>query len=192
VRIITGKAKGIRLKTLEGDNTRPTSERVKEAVFSMLQFDIEGRSILDLYSGSGQMALEALSRGATSAVLVDKAKDAVAIIKDNVKKTGFEADCIVYQSDCTEAIKRLSGKCFDIVFIDPPYAAKLYRSTLIALIEYKLLKPTTLIVCESGESGIFDGDTELEAKFAVIKKSKYSKTDITIFKLNTEEDRDCE
>ena len=76
MRIITGSAKGIRLRTLEGDATRPTAERVKEAVFSMIQFDIEGRSVLDLFAGSGQMGLEALSRGAASATMVDKSRDA--------------------------------------------------------------------------------------------------------------------
>ena len=86
MRIITGKAKGIRLVTLEGEATRPTSERVKEAVFSMLQFDIEGRRVLDLFSGSGQLALEAVSRGAAEAVLVDKSKDAVKIINTNIEK----------------------------------------------------------------------------------------------------------
>ena len=83
MRIITGKAKGVRLKTLEGDTTRPTAERVKEAVFSMIQFDLEERSVLDLFAGSGQMALEALSRGASEATLVDKSAEAIAIIKEN-------------------------------------------------------------------------------------------------------------
>ena len=84
MRIITGKARGTRLKTLEGDTTRPTAERVKEAVFSMIQFDLEGREVLDLFAGSGQMALEALSRGASRAVLVDKSKEAIKIICKSV------------------------------------------------------------------------------------------------------------
>ena len=86
MRIITGKAKGITLKTPKGDNTRPTAERVKEAVFSMLQFDIEGRAVLDLFAGSGQMGLEALSRGAASATFVDKSKEAVNFIRKILKK----------------------------------------------------------------------------------------------------------
>ena len=86
MRIITGKAKGIRLATLEGEATRPTAERTKEAVFSMLQFDIEDRRVLDLFAGSGQMGLEALSRGAHSAVLVDHAKAAISVIKQNIEK----------------------------------------------------------------------------------------------------------
>ena len=87
MRIITGKAKGIRLKTLEGEATRPTSERAKEAVFSMIQFEIEGRTVLDLFGGSGQLALEALSRGASSAIVSDASKAAVDVIRKNAEKT---------------------------------------------------------------------------------------------------------
>ena len=84
MRIITGKARGIKLVTLEGENTRPTSERAKEAVFSMIQFDLEGREVLDLFAGSGQMGLEAVSRGAASATFVDKSRDAAAVISKNI------------------------------------------------------------------------------------------------------------
>ncbi|MBQ2240957.1 MAG: RsmD family RNA methyltransferase, partial [Clostridia bacterium] len=87
MRIITGSARGVSLMTLPGEATRPTAERTKEAVFSMIQFDIEGRKILDLFAGSGQLALEALSRGAASAVLCDKSKEAINIIKKNAEKT---------------------------------------------------------------------------------------------------------
>ena len=125
MRIITGMAKGITLKTLEGDNTRPTSERVKEAVFSMIQFDIEGRSVLDLFAGSGQMALEALSRGAASATLVDKSKEAIAIINYNSQKTKLSDKCTVIQADFLDFIKRSAGKQYDIIFLDPPYALKM-------------------------------------------------------------------
>ena len=96
MRIITGKARGIKLATLEGENTRPTSERAKEAVFSMLQFEIEGRAVLDLFAGSGQMGLEAVSRGAESAVFVDKSKDAIAIIGKNIEKTKLSDSCRVF------------------------------------------------------------------------------------------------
>lgn len=184
MRIITGRAKGIKLKTLEGDNTRPTSERVKEAVFSMIQFDIEGRSVLDLFAGSGQMALEALSRGAANATLVDRSKEAISIIRENVRKTKMSELCTVYQSDYLDFIKRNAGKQFDIVFLDPPYALKMYRPALSEMIKADMLKPTTLIICESGEDRVFEGDTALEAQFSIEKQTKYSKTYITIFKPN--------
>ena len=129
MRIITGKARGIKLVSLEGDATRPTSERVKEAVFSMIQFDIEGRSVLDLFSGSGQLALEALSRGAAHAVMIDKSRDAVKIIKTNVEKTKLAEDCEIFNCDYKEYITKNKGRQFDIVFVDPPYAQNLCART---------------------------------------------------------------
>ena len=104
MRIITGRAKGVRLDTLEGVATRPTSERVKEALFSTLQFDIQDRSVLDLFSGSGQLALEALSRGAASAVMVDRSRDAIKIIKKNIEKTKLGDACEVYNCEFKEYI----------------------------------------------------------------------------------------
>ena len=115
MRIITGKARGIRLKTLEGEATRPTAERVKEAVFSMLQFDLEGRSVLDLFSGSGQMALEALSRGADEAILVDRSKSAIRIIEKNAEKCRFTSRCQIYNFDALDYIRRNKGRKFDII-----------------------------------------------------------------------------
>ena len=187
MRIITGSAKGIRLKTLDGEITRPTAERVKEAVFSMLQFDIEGRSVLDLFAGSGQMALEALSRGAASATLIDKSADAVKIIEDNAKKCRFYDSCEIRRLDYLDYLKRNRGEKFDIVFLDPPYALHFYAPALRALLENDMLKPTSLIVCESGEDQIFDGDSGLANKFSVFKQSRYSRTFITILTPNTEE-----
>ena len=184
MRIITGKAKGVRLKTLEGDTTRPTAERVKEAVFSMIQFDLEERSVLDLFAGSGQMALEALSRGAAEATLVDKSAEAVAIIKENAAKTKLSDKCTVYRSDYLDFIRRFSGKQYDIVILDPPYALKMYAPALRALVKADMLKPTTLIICESGEEQVFDGDSELASLFSIEKQTRYSKTFITVFKPN--------
>ena len=180
MRIITGKAKGVRLVTLEGEATRPTAERVKEAVFSMLQFDIEGRRVLDLFAGSGQMALEAVSRGASAAVLVDKSKDAGKIIAKNIEKTRSGEYCRTFCMDYAEYIRRYAGERFDIVFLDPPYAAGLYAPALRALFEADMLKPTTLIVCESDSAEIFAKDNALAEKFEEIKVSRYSKTVITI------------
>lgn len=182
MRIITGKAKGTVLKTLEGDTTRPTAERVKEAVFSMIQFDIEGRRVLDLFSGSGQMALEALSRGASSATLVDRSREAISIIRQNAEKSKLIDNCTIYQADYLDFIRRNTGVQYDIIFLDPPYAQKMYRPALAAILEYGLLKPSSLIICESGEDTVFDGDIALADHFEIEKQSKYSKTYITVFK----------
>lgn len=125
MRIITGKAKGVRLATLEGDHTRPTTERVKEAVFSMLQFDIEGRKVLDMFAGSGQMGLEALSRGAVSAVFIDNTKAACDVVRKNIERTHMEAESQIYCGDFETILQQLSlgknaKKQFDLVFMDPP------------------------------------------------------------------------
>ena len=183
MRIITGRARGIKLNTLEGENTRPTSERAKEAVFSMLQFDIEGREVLDLFAGSGQMGLEAVSRGAVSATFVDKSRDAAKVIEQNIDKTKLSEFCRVFNSDVQDFIRVTRGrKKYDIVFIDPPYALRAVSPTLKALLDGEMLKPTSIIVCESEEADIFENDTVLGEKFEIIKKAKYGMANITIVK----------
>lgn len=178
MRIITGKAKGIRLATLEGENTRPTSERTKEAIFSMIQFEIEGRRVLDLFSGSGQMGLEALSRGAESAVMIDHAKAAVALIKQNTVKTKLEGASIICADSLeflrSEGRKRNEDAKYDIVFLDPPYAQKLIPKSLELLLSGRLIKRSALIVCESASNDdVFGGDTSLEARFEILKSVKH-------------------
>ena len=187
MRVITGKAKGIQLKTLQGEATRPTSDRVKEAVFSMIQFDVEERTVLDLFSGSVQLAIEAVSRGAREAVLVDKSKDAISVIRENITKTKLSSQCTVYQSDSIDFIKRIAGKQFDIVFLDPPYAGHLYCPVLRSMLENNILKSSTLIICESGDEHLFDDDKALEDNFVIEKHSKYGNTYITILKIAQKE-----
>ena len=187
MRIITGKARGVRLETLEGLNTRPTAERAKEAVFSMLAFDIEGRRVLDLFAGSGQMGLEALSRGAVSAVMVDCARAAVEIIKKNTAKTRLEGAEIV----CADSMNWLEGAAkkglsFDIVFMDPPYAEKLLPRCLEKLLRGNLLKSTSLIVCESGaQEDLFCGDEALADRFDLIKSTRYGVAYVNILKVKS-------
>ena len=184
MRIITGRARGTKLVTLEGNNTRPTSERVKEAVFSMIQFDIEGRRVLDLFAGSGQMGLEALSRGAIKATFVDNSKAAAEVIKKNVVKTHFESESEVILANAEDYLKRAKGReRFDLVFIDPPYATGVQAKMLELLLEYDLIKPTSTIVCESGEEDIFEDTPDLAERFEIIKKAKYSISYVTILNL---------
>lgn len=180
MRIITGKARGIRLNTLAGDETRPTAERVKEAIFSMIQFDLEGREVLDLFSGSGQMGLEAISRGAAHAVMIDRSSDAIKIIEGNATKTKLLSDCTIRRADALDFIRRNRGNRYDIIFLDPPYASDLYRKSLEALLEADMLKPTTMIICESDTDQIFGDDECLASRFEIKKTSKYSKTVITV------------
>lgn len=180
LRIITGKAKGIRLATLEGEATRPTTERAKEAVFSMIQFDIEGRQVLDLFSGSGQLALEALSRGAAHAVMIDRSKDAVRIIKTNATKTKLDDLCSIYNCEYRDYIMKNRGRKFDLIFLDPPYALNLCADALKMLLDADMLKPHTVIVCETGSEDLFLGRNELENSFEIIKKARYSHSYVTI------------
>lgn len=181
MRIITGKARGSKLFTLDGLNTRPTSERAKEGIFSILQFEIDGKSFLDLFSGSGQMGLEALSRGAKEAVLVDGSKEAVAIIKKNAEKTRLSEKCEIVCGDSLDYLKKCFGrKNFDMIFIDPPYASDLINASLLLISEGRLTYPTSYIVCESGREDILDSKS-LE-NFEVIKKAKYGAAYILILR----------
>ncbi len=182
MRIITGAARGVRLYTLEGEATRPTSERAKEAIFSMIQFELSGRVVLDLFAGSGQLGLEALSRGAAHAYLCDASPGAVDIIKKNAEKTRLGSSCTVIRADYAEALRRFSGgAAFDIVFLDPPYHTGLIAKSLMLLSEYKLLLPSSLIVCESGDADIFGGLPACD-KYEVIKSAKYGVAYVTLLK----------
>ena len=181
MKIITGSAKGMNLQTLEGDATRPTSQRVKEAVFSMLQFEIENTNVLDLFAGSGQLGIEALSRGAKKATFCDASRDAVNIIISNAKKARLFNKCSVTCCDYKQIIKGSAGKeIFDIVFIDPPYKDMVIQDVLEKLLESKTVTGDSKIICESGVEDIFLGNDELRNKFEILKQVKYSITYITI------------
>ena len=188
MRIITGSARGTTLQTLDGEATRPTPERVKEAVFSMIQFDIEGRRVLDLFSGSGQMALEALSRGALSAVLVDESADAVKIIRENAQKTKLFSACRLIRSTHKEYLRGAKGReVFDIVFLDPPYQDfDTLKESLEMLVRYELLAKNALVICET------DRKEPIEtAGLRTIKHNHYGRIYITLL-TNAEEEAEDE
>ena len=174
-------ARGAKLVTLEGENTRPTGERVKEAVFSMIQFDIEGRRVLDLFGGSGQLGLEALSRGAESAVIIDSAAEAVEIIKANAKTTRLFDRCRISIMEYEPFLRRAAGReSFDIIFLDPPYKSDyLYRS-LRLIASGGVARRGALLICESADGDVFRGDAELEAQYRVIRRANYGKANITL------------
>lgn len=189
MKIITGSAKGMNLQTLEGDATRPTSQRVKEAVFSMIQFEIEGATVLDVFGGSGQLGLEALSRGAKKATFCDLSRDAVDIIIANAKKTRLFDRCRVSCCDYKQMIKGLSGKeLFDFVFIDPPYKDKIIPNVLRELLRAEILANGAKIICESADNDVFCGDEDLSAQFDIFKQSKYSISYVTVLTLKNDEE----
>ena len=189
MRIITGRARGTKLMTLEGDTTRPTAERTKEAVFSVLQFDVRDSAVLDLFAGSGQLGLEAVSRGATHADLVDKSRDAIEVIRKNAIKTKLSLDCSIYCSDFSEFLQKHKGRGqYDLIFLDPPYHSKCIPDALRALVKFDLLKPMFTIVCESqNASDVFMGDAALEKHFSVRKQARYGIANITILEAPDEQ-----
>ena len=147
MRVITGKAKGVALKTPDGMLTRPTTDRVKEALFSIINFDIPGAHVLDLFGGTGQLGIEALSRGAKSAVFVDQREDACRLIRENLKRTKLEQDAKVVRADYLEYLRRSREK-FDIILLDPPYAEVFLENALKCITEIDILQSGGIIVAE--------------------------------------------
>ena len=175
MRIITGSAKGKKLVSLEGDATRPTSERIKEAVFSSIQFDVEGRHVLDLFAGSGQMGLEALSRGAERVTFIDLSREAMDIVKQNARTTGFFDVSHFLVSDWRNYIRKASGReQYDLVFVDPPYAMECCADAANYLAEKELIIPGAIVVLESGEEEIDLADPRLSG-YRAIKSTHYGK-----------------
>lgn len=189
MRIITGSAKGKRLATLEGDATRPTSERIKGAIFSSIQFELEGRVVLDLFAGSGQMGLEALSRGAERAVFIDSSREAMEIVKKNARSTGFFERSHFLVSDFRNYIRKAAGReKFDLVFIDPPYELKCCSEAAALLARSGLIIPGALVVLESGEEQIDLAEDRL-SRYELIKSAQYGKkTAVTVLLYKGEED----
>ena len=183
MRIITGTARGIKLDTLEGIDTRPTAERVKESVFSMLQFELENRRVLDLFAGSGQMGLEALSRGAVSCTFVEKNLEAMEIVKKNAKKTRLSDKCKIVNVDYKDFLRGArKGEKFDIVFLDPPYAMKIIPEILDSLVKYDILNTNAKVICES------EDDIEYACEgLENVKHNKYGRVFITVLRRKGEE-----
>ena len=147
MRVITGKARGVQLKTPDGMTTRPTSDRVKEALFSIIQFEIPTASVLDLFGGTGQLGIEALSRGAKSAVFVDAGEPACRLIKENLRRTKLESDAKVVRADYMDYLSR-SRESFDIILLDPPYAEVFLENAIKKISEIDILKSGGIIVAE--------------------------------------------
>ena len=179
LKIITGTAKGRNIKTLEGEATRPTSERIKEAMFSSIQFDIEDRRVLDIFAGSGQLGLEALSRGAASVMFIDSSREAMEIVKENLKTTGLgPAKFLV--SDARNYIRKASGReVYDLVFVDPPYALECCSDIMRRLADGGMLAKGAIVVLESGTEII---DPDKFPDFELTKTKQYGKkTALNIF-----------
>lgn len=173
MRVIAGSRRSMPLKTIDGLSTRPTQDRTKETLFNVMQNDIPGSIFLDLFSGSGAIAIEALSRGAKKAYLVENNKEAVTCIKSNINFTKFNDEAIVMETEALTALKRLEGKVtFDIVFMDPPYNHEYEKEVLEYLSTSSLINDDTLIVVEASNETDFDYLDELNMNITKIKKYK--------------------
>ena len=150
MRIVAGSCRGRRIKVPAGRDVRPTADRVREAVFSSLGAHVEGAAALDLFAGSGALGLEALSRGADTAVFVERSSATFQVLKENIDNTGLGSRSRLVRGDAITAVRRLASKetFFNLVFLDPPYASKLLERVLLALVQWPLLAPGALIVAE--------------------------------------------
>ena len=178
MRVIAGKAKGVVLNTPNGLSTRPTTDRVKEAMFSIIQFDLPGARILDLFGGTGQLGIEALSRGAESATFVDESNHSCKLIKENLKKTNLSSCAEVIRSDYLAYLKNTSKK-FNIVFLDPPYAEVFLENAIKFITEIDILQSGGIIVTERPVEKplnmLFDG-------FTRSRDYKYGNTLLTLYR----------
>ena len=178
MRVITGTARGRKLKEPQGFDIRPTTDQVKEAIFNICQFDIEGRAVLDLFGGTGQLGIEAASRGAARVDIVDQSKDALKLIRENVKITGL--DIRVLQADSISYL-RTCGK-YDLIFIDPPYDSGLAEEAVKTIKEFDILSEGGIIICETrAETAL----PEPGAPYVKRKEYRYGKVKLTTFAKET-------
>lgn len=176
MRVITGSAKGRKLKTLSGEDVRPTTDRVKEALFSIIQFETEGRRVLDLFAGSGQLGIEALSRGASSAVFVDASRDSIEVVRDNLNTVKLAQSAQVLQMD---SLAFLAGQCgpFDIALLDPPYGAGLLHKALP--MAARRMAPGGVIICESAAKEELPEQAE---DFRLVRRYPYGRISLAVYR----------
>ena len=177
MRIITGSARGKRLQTPEGLHTRPTSDRVKQSVFNIIQFDIEGRKVLDLFGGSGQLGLEAMSRGAASCVIVDGDRAAQKAIEANIRNCGFDRNCQLIKGDSFTFLQRQKKESYHLIFLDPPYGGELLNRAIAEICRIDILAEGGIMVCESASVDVV---APVQAPYRVVKQYRYGHTDLTI------------
>ncbi len=179
MKVVSGRFRGLNLKSVPSDNTRPTSAKVKEAVFSMLSPYLNDGVALDLFAGTGSLGIEAVSRGLETAYLVDKAYKAINTIKENIEKTHAEDSFVVMKSSATDALKKfaLDGVKFDLVFLDPPYRMKITEQIIKDMVEQNLLNDNAIIVDETD----YDIDLSNFDKIDLIKEKRYKDTKVALY-----------
>lgn len=190
MRIISGEKKGIKLNNISKDVTcRPTIDRIKEAIFDIVQFEIEGQA-LDLFAGTGQMGIEALSRGCENVVFCDNNEHSIKLIKSNIKKTGYENVSEVFFGDYKKYIKQKAQKeSFKLIFIDPPFESKLAEKALKAIDENNILRKDGIIVVEAGKNDIIPLNSQ---KIALKKRYVYGQISVLIYSISDMEGEEIE
>lgn len=183
MRVITGSARGRRLKELQGMDTRPTTDKVKEGLFSVIQFDIEGRRVLDLFAGTGQLGIEALSRGAASAVFVEKRSDAVRLIRENLEVCHLTENARVHTGDALAYLR--SGEKFDLIFLDPPYDSHLLDQALESITAFDICRAHGIIVAESAADKVL---SVLAPPYRLYREYRYGQIKLTVFHRDGNED----
>ncbi len=178
MRVISGTARGRRLKELQGMDTRPTTDKVKESLFNIIQFELEGRKVLDLFAGTGQLGAEALSRGAASCTFVDQRKEAAAQVRENLRLCGFSERSRVVQGDALSFLSSCREK-FDVVFLDPPYQTGLLEQSLDALIRFDILREYGIIICESAADRVLPS---MAPPWEQGREYRYGKIKLTVFR----------
>ena len=184
MRIIGGKHRGSKLYTLDGLNTRPTLDRVKEPLFSILQFDLPEAIVLDLFAGSGSLGLEALSRGAKKAILCDKSRDAIHIIEKNVDKLNEKANIQIMNQDYLKALEMLkqNHEKVDIVFLDPPYETDFAENAVKIITQYKLLNEDGIIVIETDRKEVVEQNINKLDLYEIYDERKYGRVELLFLK----------
>jgi len=177
MRVITGTARGRKLRDLPGLDTRPTTDKVKESMFNIVQFDVEGRKVLDLFSGTGQLGIEALSRGAASCVFVDSSRGAARVIEENLRLTGLDGRARVVQGDALGFLGACRDK-FALAFLDPPYDSLLLEQALFRMAEIDIMQENGIIVCESAAGASLPA---LRDPYARGREYRYGKIKLTIY-----------
>lgn len=176
MRVISGTARGRRLKELQGMETRPTTDKVKESLFNIIQFELAGRRVLDLFGGTGQLGIEALSRGAAHCTLVDQRSQAAALIRENLRLTGLWEQARVVQGEALSFLTSCREQ-FDVIFLDPPYHSGLLEESLAAIVRFDILREHGIIVCESAREKVLPA---LEPPYYWGKDYRYGKIKLTI------------
>ena len=178
MRVISGSARGLKLCSPEGISTRPTLDRVKEALFSMLQAYLMDAVVLDLFSGSGALGLECLSRGAKKAVFVDNSQEAIVCIKSNLSSAKVADKSLIFNSDFCDYLKNCNEK-FDLIFLDPPYSKNFYKTALDLICQKKLLKDDGFVIVEWDSEIGFQNEI---SDFEIYKEKRYGRIGITVLK----------